>query len=47
MTATSDNDDSLNRSLADQARFAFAPVHAVLELKKTFGPVGIDVVRNR
>ena len=47
MAAAADNDHSLDGSLAHKARVAFAPIYAMLELKKTFLPVGIDIVRNR
>jgi hypothetical protein len=47
MAAAADNDHSLDGSLAHQARVAFAPIYAMLELEKTFLPVRIDIVRNR
>src|SRR5438270_12218590 len=47
MAAAADNDHSLDGSLAYQARFACAAVHAMLQLKNTFLPVGIDIVGNR
>src|SRR5262249_29164815 len=47
MTATADNHHALNWRLTDQTGFAFAPVHAMLELEKTFLTVGINVIGDR
>ena len=44
MAATAGDDDSLDRSLADEAGLAFAAVDAVLELEESFFAVGIHVV---
>jgi len=44
MAAASANQDALYRSLANQARLAFASVNTVPQLEKTFFAVGIYVV---
>ena len=46
MAAASRNYDSLNRSFTDKARLAFPAIDSVLELKKTFFSIGINVVGN-
>ena len=46
MTAASGDHHTFDRSLAYQARFAFPPVNAMLELEKSFLAVGIHIVRN-
>src|SRR3984885_15593928 len=47
MAAASSQHHSLHRSLANQARLAFAPIHAVLQLEETLLAVGVNVVGNR
>ena len=46
MAAAAGDHDTLNWSLANQARFALASVDPVLQLKESFLAVGIHVVRN-
>ena len=46
MAAASRNYDPLNWSFADKAALAFSSVDSVLELKKTFFAIGINVVGN-
>src|ERR1700733_14467208 len=47
MAAASSQHHSLHRSLANQARLAFAPIDAVLQLEETLLAVGVNVVGNR
>ena len=47
MATAAHNHCALDRRFADQARLAFTPVDAMLELKETFLAVGIHVIRNR
>jgi hypothetical protein len=47
VAAASGDYDSLHRSLADQAWFAFTAIDAVLQLEKTFTTLGVDVIGNR
>ena len=47
MAAAARDHDSLDRRLANQARFAFAAVDPVLQLKEPFFAIGIHVVGNR
>ena len=46
MAAAPRYDDALDTSLANQARFAIAPIHSVFQLKEPFFAIGIDVVGN-
>src|SRR5213076_2483042 len=46
VTAASGNDEAFDRGLANRAGLAFATIHAMPKLKKTFFPGGIDVVGN-
>jgi hypothetical protein len=46
MTAAAGDDDALDQALAFEAGFTFTSVNPMLELEKTFVPVGVDVVRN-
>ena len=47
MTAASRDNHTLDRRLADQARFVLPAVNPVLQLKKPFFAIGVNVVRNR
>ena len=47
MTAPAGNHHPLDSRFADQAWFAFAAIHAVLELEESFLAIGVHVVGNR
>lgn len=47
MTASSRYDDALDWRFANQARLAFSTVHPMLDLKKPFFAVGINIVADR
>ena len=44
VAAAASDHDALDRSLAHEARFAFAAIDAVLKLEKSCFALGIDVV---
>ena len=44
VAAASRNHYSFDRSLAHQARFAFAPVDAMLQLKESFFAISVNIV---
>ena len=44
MTTASANDDAFDQCLANEARLAFPAVNAMLNLKKAFVSVGINVI---
>jgi hypothetical protein len=47
VAAAAGDHDALDGFLADQTRFAFATVHAMLKLKVTFFAIGIHIIRDR
>ncbi len=47
VAAASGDDDTLDRSLADEAWLGFTSIDTVLELEESFFAVGINIVRNR
>jgi len=46
MTAASRYDDPFDRTFAGQARFAFAPIHSMLQLEEAFLAIRVNVVSN-
>src|SRR5579864_4999950 len=46
VAAAAGDHDALNQRFADQTRFAFAAVDAMLELEESFFALGVDVVGN-
>jgi hypothetical protein len=46
VAAAARDDHALDRSPADQTRFAFPPINPVLQLKESLFAIGVNVIGN-